>query len=322
MTSLSERLDDYAVLPPDERAAVDREVAASGSPGDARRLDDAHALAALLDAAAEAGPVTPDDVAAYLADLSLGLDPSDASRVRAALDADPALRAEADRIQARLDVLHADAEAPAAQFERLAGERAAIPVETPTATGAEPRALRDPRAARSRASDRSAAVPPRSRTAGVRRALVLATVVVAAYGGLFGAFGREKTDRARVSDLGDLASYEAPTMRGTETDALPARLDAALDAVSDARRSTLGLFPRYDAAALDAASAELAAVIGAADTASTVSQEARLALARVLLYRGRDAEAVRLLGALVRERSYRGPEARRLLDFVRTQDGA
>ena len=323
MTSLSERLDDYAVLPPDERSAVDRDVAASGSAEAARRLADARAFAALLDSAA-AGPVTSDDVGVYLADLSLGLEPSDAGRVRAALDADPALRAEAARVQARLDALHADAEAPAAQLERLAGHRLPAPAAaaTPPAAGAQPRALRDPRADRSRASDRSVAAPPRSRAAIARRALVLATVVLAAYGGLFGAFGSEKTDRSRVTDLGDLASYEAPTMRGAEPDALPARLDAALDAVADARRSTIGLFPRYDAAALDAASAELAAVIGASDAASTVSQEARLALARVHLYRGRDAEAVRLLGALVREQSYRGPEARRLLDFVRTQDGA
>lgn len=324
MSTLSERIDLYPALPPDERAAVRRDVAASGSAADAARLAEARAFASVVDAAADARPgrpVSADDVAAYLTDLSLGLAPADADRIEAALDADPDLRAEADRIRARLDALHADAESPLAQFERLSVHRLA---ETPDGTP-EPRALRDPRAARTsdrtRAADRTAAAPPRARLAAVRRMLVAATVVLVAYGGLAVASSGQQTERARVADIGDLASYAPPTMRGAEADPLPARLDAALDAVAGARRSTLGLFPRYDAGALDAAAAQLVAVSEEADGGSAVSQEARLALARVRLHQSRDAEAVGLLGALVREQGYRAPEARRLLDFVRTQDG-
>jgi hypothetical protein len=322
VSTLSERLDLYAALPPDERASVDRDVADSGSTTDAGRLAEARAFAALVDAAADARPgrpVSADDVSAYLTDLSLGLVPADADRVAAALDADPALRAEADRVRARLDVLHEGAESPLAQFERLSGHRLDPPTEAPART------LRDPRTDRAserpRAADRAAAAAPRMRLVSVRRVLVAATVVLVAYGGLSVASTRQLSERYRVAELGDLASYAPPTMRGAATDALPARLDAALDAVAGARRSTLGLFPHYDAAALDAAAAELTAIAGATDSGSDVSQEARLALARVHLYQERDAEAVRILSGLVREQRYRAPEARRLLDFVRTQDG-
>ncbi|HEX8386046.1 MAG TPA: hypothetical protein VF576_07680, partial [Rubricoccaceae bacterium] len=271
MSTLSERLDAYAVLPPDERAAVDREVAALGSTDADARLADARAFADLLDAAGPGHPVTADDVAAYVADLSLGLAPPDGDRVGAALEADPVLRAEASRAQARLDTLHAGVESPLAQFERLSGHRLSEVSAEPLA-----RVHRDPGASRvpdrTRAADRTAA--PRARVPIVRRLLVAATVVLVAYGGLAVASDQRQTERARVADLADLTSYAPPTMRGADTDPLPSRLDAALDDVAGARRSTLGLFPRYEATALDAAATELIAVAGVADGRSAVSQEA------------------------------------------------
>ena len=313
MKSLSERLDDYADLSPAEQADVDREVAAAGSPDDRQRLAEARALAALIAAAQDARPgqpVSADDVADVLADESLGLVHPDAERVHAAITSDPALRAEAERVRARLAEMHAGAEAPADQMERLVGTAAeahAVPIA--------PLASRPARAA-----DRAAAPPPRARLVSTRRVLVLAAAVVVGYGGLFALSESQRPDRMRVADLRDLADYTPPTTRGTsDADPLPARLDAALDHVVAARRTTLGLFPRVDPRALDAASAEIAAIIGEAATETEVSQEARLALARVRIAQNRDAEAVRLLGALVREQSYRAPEARRLLDFVRTQ---
>lgn len=320
MPSLSERLDDYPDLPPDERAAVDRDVAASGSPDDTRRLSEERSLAAVLDAAATARlgrPVTADHVADVLADASLGIDHPDAARVRAAIDADPELKAAADRIRARLDARPARTEAPEEQFERLFG--AELPAHAELAEIAEAPARRT-RPDRAAASDRAAAAPARARFASMRRALVLAAGVVVAYGALFAVSESQRTDRARVADLKDLADYAPATTRGADgSDRLSERLDAALDAVVEARQTTLGLFPHFDAPALDAAATEISAVIGESAPGTTVSQEARLALARVRLYQNRDADAVRLLGALVRERSYRAPEARRLLDFVRMQ---
>ena len=311
MSPLSDRLDDYAALPPDERAALDREAAAS--PADAARLADARRFADLLDGAARPdGTVTPDDLAAHLTDRALGLVPDEAERIAAALAADPDLRAQADAMQAHLDAL-GGAEDPLAQFERLSGHRLA---ETPEATPAAQR--REPARA-ARASDRTAAAPPRRALVSARRVLVAAAFVVLAYGGLFAVSSGPPTERARVADLPDLASYDPPTLRGTSGDPLAARLDATLDAVADARRSTLGLFPTVDDAALDAAATEIEEIAAAAGPDSAVSQEARLALARVRLHQSRDAEAVRILGALVREQSYRATEARRLLDFIRTQ---
>lgn len=326
MSSLSERLDAYADLSPAERADVARDVAASGSPDDAQRLSEARSLAALLGAAADARPgrpVSTDDVADVLADESLGLTHPDAARVHAAIAGDPALQAEADRVRARLAAAPLRTESATAAFERLFGDAPEAPapsterlfdnIEAPA-----------PRADRPHAQDRAAAAPPRrARFASVRRVLVLALVVMVGYGGLFAVSESQRTDRARMAHLRDLGDYTPIVTRSADgTDPLEMRLDAALDAVVASRESTLGLFPHYDPAALDSAAAELSDIIHDSDIQSTVSQEARLALARVRLYQNRDGEAVRLLGALVRERSYRAPEARRLLDFVRTQGGA
>lgn len=317
MSTLSDRLDDYAVLPPSERAEVDREVALSGSAEDAERLADARRFAALLDAAGDVrpeGPISAGIVAEYLADTSLGLSHPDADRVRAAIGADPELQAEAARIQARLDTRVRDADAHAARFEALFGTSEVAELAP------EPAAERAPRDDRARASDRPAVVPPRARLAVARRVLVIAVSFVVAYGGLFAVSASQQTDRARVADLRDLGSYTPVTTRGAgDADPLPARLDAALDAVVAARRTTLGLFPHIDADALGAAAGDLAGIVRVAGPGTIVSQEARLALARVHVAQSRDADAVSLLGSLVRDESYRAPEARRLLDFIRTQ---
>ncbi len=317
MSALSDRIDDYAALPPDERAAVAHDVAATGTPDDAARLADARALTALLDAAASARPDRPvsrDDIATAIADRALGLEPADAARVDAALAVDADLRAHAEHVRERMALLavpRAAGESADARFERLTGQSLAS--ETP----AEPVALRSPdRAART--PDRSAAAPPRaSRFSTGRRVLVLAAAVLVAYGGLAVVSATRLTDRDRLIDMADLGTYAPMQVRGSETDPLAERLDAALDGVAGARRSTLGLFPHYDDTALDAVAAQLAAIVGEADSGTAVSQEARFALARIRLDQNRDGEAVRLLGALVREQSYRAPEARRLLDAVR-----
>ncbi|MEM0961618.1 MAG: hypothetical protein AAGK21_03610 [Bacteroidota bacterium] len=134
---------------------------------------------------------------------------------------------------------------------------------------------------------------------------------------LYGALGIASmlslSERDQVAELSDVKAE-----RIGEAD----RLYAALDAVRDARRSVLGLFPRYDAEALDATAGELASVAGDASPRSWQSQEARLALGRIHLYRQRDAEAARVLGSLVSDGDYRAPVARRLLDYIRSSGEA
>ncbi len=327
MNSLSERLDTYAALPPEERAVIEHEVAASGSTAAAAALAAAQSLARVLDAAARPGAsVTDDDLAAYLADQSLGLTPHDPDRIEAALADDDSLRARADAMRARLGLLdsHTPDEPLGDRFERLFGHGLPAEGAPDTAPAEAPHTRRTPE--RPAAAARPAAAPPRARRRMVTRALaVVGALAVVAYGGLY-QFGPqlqnspEERVRIAVADLADLPSYAPMVTRGAETDALAERLDAALDAVADARRTTLGLFPRYDEDRLSAAATDLAALVGASTPSTSVSQEARFALARVRLHQHRDTEAVRLLGALVREQSYRAPEARRLIDFVRTRE--
>lgn len=155
---------------------------------------------------------------------------------------------------------------------------------------------------------------PQRRRGWRRWTAALALGLALGYGALWAASAAATPERALVAALGDLPSA-APADDG----ALQRRLDDALGTVREARRSTLGLFPRFDDDRLDAAARQLAAAAHAAGPSTPASQEARLALGRVLLHRGSDADAARVLGSLVREGGYRAPEARRLLDYVRAQ---
>ncbi|MEM6286820.1 MAG: hypothetical protein AAF845_06650 [Bacteroidota bacterium] len=292
MNDIDSRLDAYPALRPDERAEVEAYVRAH--PEWAGRLAEAQAFAALLDAAADRG-----DLARYVVDERMGLDLDPA--MTAALADDPDLRAEADRLRARLDALVAGAADPAATFERLTGrtlDRAPAPIRPPAAAD---------RAAVRRAAPRR--LP--------RWVALAATVVLVAYGGLYAISAGSLSDRARLADLADLPAYEPTSVRGEVEEALAVRLDATLDVVAEARRSTAGLFPRYDAEALDAVASDLEQIVAEAPRTSAVSQEARLALGRVRLAQSRDDEAARVLGTLAREGGYLGPEARRLLDAIR-----
>ena len=292
MTDIALLLDDYPALSPAERAAVDARVA--GRPEWAEAHAEARRLATLVDAAAG------DDHAQRAVARRLG---------RPLLDAAPGERTEDDAsIEARLDAIEAEVEDPIRRYERLTGH---VLGDTPALGGdsaAGRRTLLAPLSSR-----------PRLRLVRASTWAAAAAVLLVAYGGLFAVSAALVPERAQVAALGEIEAEAPPVLRGTDAVPVADRLAAALGAVEEARRSTLGLFPTYDAAELDAAAAELAAVAGEADARSWASQEARLALGRVLLYRGRDAEAARVLGTLVQQGSYRGADARRLLDFVRSE---
>ena len=284
MSDLLDLLDQYPALLPDERAAVDARAAAAPECAAAHR--EARAFAALLDAA---GPGPPEDEAAWSAvDRRMGRHAPDA----------PRLGAEADRVEARLDALEAGMEDPVARFQARTG------LTLPPArarTGTKRTALGSGGAGR--------------RPGPARWVTALAAGAVV-YGGLMAVSATKVPPRAQVAALGEVRMERA----GAESDAPDAdALGPALDAVRAARRSRFGLFPHYDAAALDSAAVALAEVAGRAAPASWVSQEARLALGRVHLYRARDAQAVRVLSGLVAEGGYRASAARRLVDFVRVE---
>ena len=200
---------------------------------------------------------------------------------------------EAGREAARLRALLAGAEDPARKFERLTGRPLPSASEPPT--------------------------PPRPPGGGGSRAGRWAAGVVAGlavlWGGVAAASSVATPERTRVADVAALA-HVGPVPSGG-ADRLAARLGRALDGAARARRFAPGRPPTYDADALASAATDLEWVATRAAPGSAVAQEARLARGRVLLHLGRDAEAARALGALVREGGYRAPKARRLLDWLR-----
>ena len=204
---------------------------------------------------------------------------------------------EAERDAARLRALLAHVEDPARKFERLTGRSLPSPPEPP----APPRPVDGDRG-----------------RAGRWVAGVVAGAAVL-WGGVAAASSAATPERTRVADVAALA-HVGPIPSGG-ADRVVARLGRALDEATQARRFAPGQPPQYDADALASAATDLAWIAARAEPGSAVAQEARLAQGRVLLQLGRDADAARALGALVREGGYRAPEARRLLDWVRAGRG-
>jgi hypothetical protein len=140
-----------------------------------------------------------------------------------------------------------------------------------------------------------------------------AAVLVIGYGALWSASTLREPERSRIADLAALSSRDAALLGEPGA----GRLVEAVRLAERGRQSTAGLWPRYDARSLDASARALSRIAAEAPPESVRSQEARLALGRVLVHQGADAEAARVLGSLVRQGGYRGSEARRLLDWIR-----
>ena len=290
MADLDALLDAYPTLSPGDRVAVD--VLAEGRPEWEAAYAEARRLAALTDAAS--APTSAADLAQLAVARRLGATPPETARIDQDRGADPDLAREQGTIEERLDQLEAETEDPMVRFERVTGR----PLPGVAPAGAP--------------MGRRGGTP---RLSAVARLAVTAALLALGYGVLYAASAARATAREQTADLGAVGA-----VRLSQAHAEP--LAGALAAVRHARRSTLGLFPRYDPVGLDRAARALAAQAGAADARSWQSQEARLALARVHLYRQRDVDAARVLGGLVREGGTRAPAARRLLDFIRTQGTA
>lgn len=293
VTDPAHRLDDFPALSPAERAEIERSLA--DRPDLAGALDEARRFAALVDAA-RARPDPGQSVVGRrlgLDDLSMPVDPETAAR-----------------LGERIDMLDAGAEDVVARFERLTGRT--LPPLAPEAD-----ALPSPATTPRTLFDRPPARPVRARWRRASTWARVAAVLLVGYVALFLASQASVSERTQIAALSEVA-IDAPTLRGADRTPDADRLIAAAAAVRDARRSTLGLFATYDTTALDAAAADLGDLSDTADRRTWVSQEARLALGRVLLYRSRDADAARVLGDLVEQGGYRAPVARRLLDAVRS----
>ncbi|GAB5536940.1 MAG: hypothetical protein Rubg2KO_31890 [Rubricoccaceae bacterium] len=305
MTDISDRLDAYPTLSPQERDEVDAYVAAT--PEWTAALDEARQLAAILDR--HRAGVSRIDVAEAVAGESLG-QTVDAD-VADALASNPSLHAHADTVRQRVAELAAGMEDPAAQFERLTGRASASPL-TLVNTGAIPFPDR-------RADDRApepTVRPGRMRLAWTRPLATAAALLVVAYSGLLLVSTQTLSDRHRLADLGALSDYEPLRLRGGEADDLDRRLDVVLDEVDDARRSIFGLFPSYNATALDDVAVHLEDIVSAAAPRSSVHEEALFALARVRFAQDQETPARSALTALVEGGGARAPEAQRLLDAL------
>ncbi|WP_412069449.1 hypothetical protein [Rubrivirga sp. IMCC43871] len=299
MTDPAHRLDDFPALSPAERAEIERLLADRPDLADA--LDEARRLAALVDAA-RARPDPGQSVVGHrlgLDDLSMPVDPEATARL-------------GDRI----DTLDAGAEDVIARFERLTGRALPSLAHAPN-DAPDTDAPSSPATAPLTLLDRPPVHPVRPRWRRASTWARAAAVLLVGYGALFLASQASVSERAQIAALSEI-EIDAPALRSADPTPDADRLIAAAEAVRDARRSTLGLFPSYDTTALDAAAADLADLSDSADRRTWVSQEARLALGRVLLHRGRDADAARVLGDLVEQGGYRAPAARRLLDAVRS----
>jgi hypothetical protein len=298
MNDIEQKLLTYDDLAPAEQEEVARYV--EEHPEWAPLLAEVRALHALLRAGrADAAP-DASAVAEYV--LSRALDPPSPERearhahVEAALAEDPALARQAREMARTLEQIAAESEDPVAHFERLTGRRLDAAPAAPAATPA-PRVLRwQP----------------------LRLALAACLALAVLYGALALASRLTQPERALLADLGDLpGDYEGLRFRGdAPADRTADRYALALEALDDARSSTLGLFPTYDAAALDTVAARLREVVDTSGPGSWEGLEALYVLGKIRLYQGRDEEAIWALQAVVALEGPHAADARRLLDYL------
>ncbi len=280
MDDITARLDQFLDLPPDQQRALAAEIRAS-HPEVAPQLGELQRLQAALDAAAGRG-AHADEALAYQAarDHVEGHTRTDLRPEHFATDAD--LRHQFFGLRDYVETLDRQLADPLAQFEALTGHRV---------DELEPRVipLHPSRQAAARQPVRHAR--PAARQRFTQYALAACFALVALYGGLAIASRASQTelDRLAALDTDALAAQVAGgTVRGAEN--APASNDArylaALDALGDARRTTLGLFPHYDAPALQAVKAQLETVVQDEPDGSFLQLEASYALGKTLLLLG------------------------------------
>jgi len=231
------------------------------------------------------------------------------ARAEEALVTDPAYREDYEALVARLKALTAEAD-PAAHFARLSGHTVKPVAQEP--------------AAASPANDR----PPARRSRlhqPMRLALAAVACLLMAYGALWGvsALTTPTHERLAAIDADELylEGFSRGAMRsGNESAAAGSSPDAlylqALEHLRGARTSILGLFPRYDDAALREAEGLLGEVIAAADAGSFVQLDAYYFLGKIHLARGDTPEAQEALLRVVRGQGRNAPAASDILQHL------
>lgn len=260
MPDLSERIDSFPDLAPEERAGLEAEIRAR-RPELLPDFEAAQRLSDVIEAARRAPPVDPlaTLLAAEYENTLTDVQQAALDDVRARMADDPDLRARYEALAERLTMLAPPN--PAAEFARL---RAAAPRPAATIHVLRPQLI--------------------------RYALAACFIGLALYGALGIA------SRASQSELDRIVAFDpdeagpgalSATVRGEARPVSPAEAYAAgLRALADARHTTLGLFPRYDAALLAEAEARLQTAVNTEAAGTLLSYEAAFFLGKVRVARG------------------------------------
>jgi len=316
MDPLALRIFSYPDLSDADRAELERRVAAD--PARAALLAEVRTLYALLAEARADRRVDAQAVADYVVARALGTDtPADLEaydRVEAALEARPELMKQARKFHQTLQQVTARAESPVAQFERLTGRSLDARVAEPATIYQTDRSPAAPR----RGDRRPAPAParPAARRPFLYRALAGVAVAGALYAALFVAGplaapeGQRRADLATVED-----SYGGLTFRGGPPDPTVERYAAALARLEAARHTTLGLFPRYDAAELEAVATDLTALAGTNPEGWERLEAARV-VGLIRLHQGRFSEAATAFRQVIAGEGPHADEARQLLSWL------
>lgn len=305
MENIKHQLLQYGDLTRAEREELERYV--QDHPRWQPALREAQAFHELLAAARAAGDesVSADALSAYILSQALGESPSAETqtqydRIEAELAKEPALALQAEEMRQALRGLVEAAADPVEQFERLAGRTLATP------HAADRRPTRPPRGARWRFP---------------RVALLAAVAVVALYGALALVSRATLPERARLADLGTVASsYEGLRLRSSgPANRAADDLASALDELEAARSSVLGLFPAYDDGRLNEVAATLRRVVDTSGPESWEGLDALYVLGTIRLYQGQDEEAAWAFQSVIAMDGPQASSARRMLDFLQEQ---
>lgn len=160
----------------------------------------------------------------------------------------------------------------------------------------------------------------------VRGGVVVAVVLMGLYGGLYGvSLATQSTlDRLAAVQISDqvVDSYANAEMRSPvpgEEPAVDERYLEALSALEDARVSTLGLFPHYDAEPLTRAKGHLEKVLEAADPESFLALEAHFYLGKIALAQEEVDVAQGHFKTVVQQEGRRSEEAYEILKTLQQE---
>ncbi len=248
-------------------------------------------------------------------------------RLEQEMENDPALRERIEAARRRVEEAEAAVD-PVPHFEKLTGHALEPDMGEATASAESAAAAREP------TQDRDALAPIRSfvdellrlplavRGAGAAVALLLGTYII-----LFAASEASQSplDRLAAVDVSNqvVDNYASTATRSATSSSDTATADQlyvdAVTAVQDARTSTLGLFPSYDAERLKRAEQLLAQVIDRTESGSFLALEAHYYLGKTHLAQEQIEVARSHFKTVVKQEGRMAEEAREILETLQEE---